>query len=80
MYDGLKILESIPDCISLKICKGKKLDTISEPVDCVVFGLFEDEAQLEAFKAHPTYAESIARVRPLRDRRVVADFYLEGDD
>ena len=36
-----------------------------------------DEAALAAYKADPLYAESIARVRHLRDLRVVADYVVE---
>ena len=78
IFEGLRILEGIPDCEFLKISKNLKRDQISDAIDVVVFGLFKDQAQLERYKAHPLYAESIARVRPLRNTRAVADFVPEG--
>jgi quinol monooxygenase YgiN len=40
----------------------------------VVYAEFEDEAALAAYKAHPVYDQCTARVRPLRDLRIAADF------
>lgn len=77
IYQGLKLLEQIPDSEYLKISLNLKRDQISDAIDVVVFGLFKNEDQLEAYKAHPLYAESIARVRPLRNTRAVADFVPE---
>ena len=37
----------------------------------------KDETALAAYKAHPLYAESIRRVRPLRDIRVAADLMIK---
>lgn len=74
IFEGLQLLEQIPDVEFLRISKNLKRDQISDAIDVVVFGLFRDEAQLEAYKAHSLYAESIARVRPLRNTRAVADF------
>ena len=47
--------------------------------DFVVYGEFEDEAALSAFKAHPIYQKSIDIVRPLRDLRMSADFLSRKD-
>lgn len=77
IYEGLKLLEQIPDAEHLSISRNIKKDQISGEIDVVVFGLFKDEAQLAAYKAHPLYQESINRVRPLRDTRAVADFFIE---
>jgi hypothetical protein len=75
VYEGLKLLTSIPDCLHLEIGRNFQNDPISpEGPDFIVYGEFEDEAQLAAYKAHPLYAKSIAIVRPLRDMRVAADF------
>ena len=77
IFQGLKILEGIPHSEKLVVTKNIKRDQISAEIDVVVFGLFKDEAQLADYKAHPLYQESIDRVRPLRDTRAVADFYIE---
>ncbi|TIO45667.1 MAG: Dabb family protein, partial [Mesorhizobium sp.] len=34
---------------------------------------FEDEAALAAYRAHPIYAETTGRVKPLRELRYSAD-------
>ena len=44
----------------------------------MVYAEFDGPEELEAFKAHPTYAEAIRIVRPLRDIRIVVDFDAEG--
>ncbi len=74
---GLKILESNPHALRLAIRRNLRRDGLSGEVDLVVYGEFTDEAALDAYKAHPTYAESIAVVRPLRDLRIAADFSLD---
>ncbi len=72
---GLKRLETIPDSIRVEIRRNMNKDPISpDGPDVVVYGEFEDEAQLAAYKAHPLYQESIDIVRPLRDMRIAADF------
>ena len=73
VFDGLKILENIPhaDCIEVRI--NEKLDELSNEIDVVVYAEFETDAQLDAFKAHPLYQQSIERVRPNRELRFVAD-------
>ncbi|MGD2006096.1 MAG: Dabb family protein [Pseudomonadales bacterium] len=77
IFQGLKVLEGIPHSEKLVVTKNIKRDQISVEIDVVVFGLFKDEAQLADYKSHPLYQESIDRVRPLRDTRAVADFYIE---
>ena len=47
---------------------------MSKEVDVIVYGEFEDDAALAAYKAHELYAEAIRRVRPLRELRFAADF------
>ena len=75
VFEGLKLLETIPDSIRLEIRPNLNNDPISpEGPDFVVYGEFEDEAQLAAYKAHPLYTKSIELVRPLRDTRTAADF------
>ncbi len=72
---GLKRLETIPDSIRVEIRRNMNNDPVSpDGPDIVVYGEFEDEAQLAAYKAHPLYLESTSIVRPLREMRISADF------
>lgn len=73
--EGLELLKGIPDCLHLEVAVNRSEDPIPGPSpDVIVYGEFEDEAQLAAYKAHPLYQQSIARVRPLREMRIAADF------
>lgn len=74
---GLKILERNPHPLRLTVGRNLKRDGWSSEVDLVVYGEFADEAALAAYKTHPTYAASIAAVRPKRDLRIVADFEID---
>ncbi|WP_310620186.1 Dabb family protein [Flexibacterium corallicola] len=75
VYEGLNLLKQNPFCMHLEVGRNIKTDSISENwVDFVVYGEFENEEQLSAFKAHDIYHKSIEVVRPLRDRRLAADF------
>jgi quinol monooxygenase YgiN len=49
-----------------------KTDQMGADADLIVYGEFEDEAQLAAYKAHPNYQRSIEIVRPLREMRISA--------
>jgi quinol monooxygenase YgiN len=75
--DGLRILETNPHASRLVIRRNLRRDDLSGEVDFVVYGEFADTAALAAYKAHPTYAASIAAVRPKRDLRIAADFELD---
>ncbi|WP_371168245.1 Dabb family protein [Aliiroseovarius sp. 2305UL8-7] len=73
--EGLSVLKDIPHSLRLEIAENIATDPIPGPSpDVVVYGEFEDEAQMALYKAHPLYQKSIARVRPLREMRVAADF------
>jgi hypothetical protein len=74
LYEGLLLLTQIPHG-RVEIGRNLGIDTLSAPVDFVVYGEFADEAELARYKTHPTYSASIAIVRPLRELRVVADFH-----
>jgi quinol monooxygenase YgiN len=74
---GLKLLEANPHALRLAVRPNIRRDTWSSEIDFVVYGEFADEAALAAYKAHPTYAASIAAVKPLRDVRIAADFQLD---
>ena len=73
VLSGLQILEGIPDAQRVEVRANQKWDDWSQDIDVVVYAEFESQAQLDAFKAHPLYAESITRVRPNRTLRYVAD-------
>lgn len=78
IYDGLSLLKAIPDCDHFEVGRNLKQDKISaDTPDFVVYSEFADQAQLDAFKAHPIYQKSIDVVRPLRDMRIAADFLVE---
>lgn len=74
IVDGLAILTGIPHARRLEIARNRKSDPLSREADVIVYGEFDNEAELAAYKAHPIYAESIRRVRPLREMRLAADF------
>lgn len=71
---GLSILTEIPHARLLEIGTNVKTDQLGTDVDLVVYGEFDDEAALAAYKAHPNYQRSIALVRPLREMRIAADY------
>ena len=73
MRVGLEALGSIPNSTLFEVSLNTKVDPMSDEVDVVVYAEFPDEAALAAYKAHPTYAETTARVRPMRELRLSAD-------
>lgn len=74
---GLSLLTEIPHARLLEIGSNVKTDQLGNAVDFVVYGEFDDEAALAAYKAHPIYQKSIERVRPLREMRIAADYDTE---
>ena len=71
---GLQMLTGIPHAQHLEISLNRKSDPNSKEIDVVVYGEFADDAALAAYKAHETYAESIRRVKPLRELRFAVDY------
>ncbi|MBB3591981.1 hypothetical protein FHX08_002325 [Rhizobium sp. BK529] len=71
---GLSILTGIPYALKLEIGENVKTDQWGNAVDFVVYGEFESEEALAAYKAHPDYDRSTRTVKPLRDTRIAADF------
>ncbi|MEC8667845.1 MAG: Dabb family protein [Pseudomonadota bacterium] len=71
---GLQILTQIPHAQHLEIALNRKSDPASKEVDVVVYGEFADDAALAAYKAHEIYADSIRRVKPIREMRFAADY------
>ncbi|MBB3314422.1 hypothetical protein FHT77_000264 [Rhizobium sp. BK181] len=75
---GLSILTAIPHARLLEIGTNIKTDQLGTDVDLVVYGEFDDEAALAAYKAHPDYQRSIDLVRPIREMRMAADYESDG--
>ena len=73
MRAGLMALGTIPHSSLFEVSLNSKVDPLSDEIDVVVYAEFSDEAALTAYKAHPTYAETTSRVRPLRELRFSAD-------
>lgn len=75
ILDGLSLLKGIPDCLHLEVGTNTRHDPVSEiSPDFIVYAEFESDEQLAAFKRHELYQTSIDIVRPLRDKRIAADF------
>ncbi len=76
--EGLMMLKAIPEARHFEVGRNIRSDTISGPkVDLVVYAEFADEEALAAYKANPIYEACIARVRPIREMRIAADFQSE---
>lgn len=71
--DGLMALATIPHSSLFEVSINTKVDPLSDEIDVVVYAEFADEAALAAYKAHPTYAATTAKVRPMREIRYSAD-------
>lgn len=71
---GLSLLTGIAHARRLEIGENVKTDQLGTTVDLVVYGEFDDEAALAAYKADPLYQRSIDIVRPLRELRMAADY------
>ncbi|WP_295806964.1 Dabb family protein [uncultured Nitratireductor sp.] len=72
--EGLGMLADIPHSDFFEIGLNRKVDQIGTDVDVIVYAEFRDEAALAAYKADPIYEACIAKVRPMREMRVAADF------
>ncbi|RVD16464.1 MULTISPECIES: Dabb family protein [unclassified Mesorhizobium] len=70
---GLLELRRIPYSTHFEVTLNTKVDLFSNAIDVVVYAEFEDDAALAAYKAHPLYAETTSRVKPLRELRYSAD-------
>lgn len=71
---GLSLLTENPHATLLEIGTNVKTDQLGTDIDLVVYGEFESEAALAAYKAHPIYQQSIDAVRPIREMRIAADY------
>ncbi|MCK1727324.1 Dabb family protein [Bradyrhizobium sp. 142] len=79
IIEGLSVLTTIPHARRLEIARNGKTDQLGNDIDVVVYGEFDSETELAAYKAHDLYQESIRRVRPLRELRFAADYSLSTD-
>ena len=70
---GLLELGNIPHSSLFEVTLNTKVDPLSDEVDVVVYAEFPDDAALAAYKAHPLYAQTTAKVKPLRKLRYSAD-------
>ena len=75
---GLLALGGIPHSSLFEVSLNTKVDPLSDEIDVVVYAEFENPAALAAFKAHPLYAETTRKVRPLRELRYSADVVSGG--
>ncbi|MDA9445721.1 Dabb family protein [Bradyrhizobium sp. CCBAU 21360] len=73
IVQGLSLLATIPHARRLEVSRNRKTDELGNEIDVVVYGEFDSEIELAAYKAHHLYQESIRRVRPLRELRFAAD-------
>lgn len=76
ILDGLSQLTKIPQARRLEVAQNRKSDPASKEIDVVVYGEFDSDAELAAYKAHPLYHEAIKQVRPLRELRFAADYEI----
>lgn len=79
IIEGLYVLTTIPHARRLEVARNRKTDQLGNDIDVVVYGEFENETELAAYKAHDLYQESIRRVRPLRELRFAADYNASTD-
>lgn len=79
IVDGLSVLAKIPHARRLEVARNRKSDRLGNEIDVIVYGEFDDEVELEAYKAHELYQESIRQVRPLRELRLAADYSMSTD-
>lgn len=76
---GLAVLVQIPHARRLEVARNRKSDQLGNDIDVIVYGEFDSEVELAAYKAHDLYQESIERVRPLRELRFAADYDASVD-
>lgn len=71
--EQLSRLGTIPGSRVFEVSANLKVDGFANAIDLVVYGEFDSVDTMAAYKAHPTYAEVTAIVKPLRDLRFAAD-------
>jgi hypothetical protein len=73
VVSGLERLGKIPTAGHFEVRRNTRVDQIGNEVDVVVYAEFADAGALAAYKAHPIYAETTLKVRPMREMRLAAD-------
>ncbi|MBY7648971.1 MAG: stress responsive protein [Candidatus Liberibacter europaeus] len=71
---GLSVLVDIPHARLIEIGDNLCIDNWSKEVDLIVYGEFDDQESLDAFKRDPLYKSSILKVKDFRKLRFVADY------
>ncbi|AHA27423.1 hypothetical protein lam_039 [Candidatus Liberibacter americanus str. Sao Paulo] len=71
---GLAILVGIPYARRIEIGDNLHFDHWSKEISLVVYGEFDSQQSLDAFKKHPLYLDSISKVKDLRELRFAADY------
>ncbi|KWV58313.1 stress responsive protein [Bradyrhizobium macuxiense] len=79
IIEGLSVLTTVPHARRLEIARNRKGDQLGNDIDVIVYGEFDSERDLAAYKTHSLYLEAIRRVRPLRELRFAADYELSTD-
>ena len=74
IMEGLQVLGTIPSVRTFEVCRNLRDDRFSNEIEVVVYAEFDDEAGLQAYRAHPTYEACTNAVRPMRELRFAADF------
>ncbi|PZV33520.1 Dabb family protein [Mesorhizobium kowhaii] len=73
VHTGLQALGKIPHSSLFEVTLNTKVDPLSDEIDVVVYAEFADDAALAAYKAHPLYAQTTSKVKPMRELRYSAD-------
>lgn len=55
IIEGLSLLTTIPHARRLEVARNRKTDQLGNDIDIVVYGEFDSEAELAAYKAHDLY-------------------------
>ncbi|MDP3738464.1 MAG: Dabb family protein [Hyphomonadaceae bacterium] len=69
----LQRLATIPGSTLFEVKANFKSDLYGNDIDIVVYAEFPNMDAMKAYKKHPTYNETTAAVRPLRELRFAAD-------
>jgi len=73
---ALRRLGEIPGVRDFRVARNAKRDALSQDMDVVLEATFDCWADLERYKAHPTYAATTEVVRPMREQRTVLDYEI----
>ena len=74
IFQTLSGYAQIPGVLNFEVARNRKIDGLGNEVDIILHACFESDEALAAYKAHPIYIAGIAKVRPLRELRIAADY------